>query len=77
MGKFKIVFVSLYIFLVIGSVQNYEKTYGSPIFSFVGIIDNFIFNLVPAAIFTGVAYLIYKGYLKLFKRNSGKEGEKS
>jgi len=77
MGKFKIVFIALYIFLVIGSVQDYEETYGAPIFSFVGIIDNFIFNLLPAAIFTGIAYLIYKGYLKIFKRNSGKQGEQS
>jgi hypothetical protein len=77
MGKFKIVFISLYIFLIVGSVQNYEKTYGAPIFSFVGIIDNFVFNLIPAAIFTGIAYLIYKGYLKIFKRKSGNQGEQS
>lgn len=77
MGKFRIIFIAFYIFSVIGSVQNYEKTYGGSVFSFAGIIDNFVFNLVPAAIWTGVAYLIYKGYLKIFKRKSGNQGEQS
>ena len=76
-GKFRIIFIAFYIFSVIGSVQNYEKTYGGSVFSFAGIIDNFVFNLVPAAIWTGVAYLIYKGYLKNFKRKSGNQGEQS
>jgi len=76
-GKFKIIFIAFYILTVIGSVQNYEKNYGGSVFSFAGIIDNFVFNLVPAAIWTGVAYLVYRGYLKIFKRNSGKQGEQS
>ena len=76
-GKFKIIFIAFYFLSVIGSVQNYEKTYGAPIFSLVGIFDNFIVNLLPAAIFTGIAYLIYKGYLKIFKRKSGNQGELS
>lgn len=77
MGKFKIIFIFFYILSVIGSVQNYEKAYGGSIFSLAGIIDNFIFNLIPAAIFTGIAYLIYKGYRRIFKRNSGNEGKQS
>jgi len=74
-GKFKVIFITFYLLSVIGSVQNYEKNYGSSVFSLVGIFDNFIVNLLPAAIFTGIAYLIYKGYSRLFKRNSGKQGE--
>ena len=75
MGKFKVIFIAFYFLSVIGSVQNYEKNYGMSVISLIGIFDNFIVNLLPAAIFTGIAYLIYKGFLKLFKRNSGKQGE--
>jgi hypothetical protein len=74
-GKFKVIFIAFYFLSVIGSVQNYEKNYGMSVISLIGIFDNFIVNLLPAAIFTGIAYLIYKGFLKLFKRNSGKQGE--
>jgi hypothetical protein len=76
-GKFKVIFIAFYLLSVIGSVQNYEKNYGSSVSSLIGIFDNFIVNLLPAAIFTGIAYLIYKAYLKLFKRNSGQKGEQS
>ncbi len=70
-GKFKYVFIGIYLLSVIGSVQNYEKQFDGEIFSLIGIFDNFIFNLLPAAIWTGLIFLIYKLFLKVFKKNKG------
>ena len=71
MGKFKYVFIGIYLLSVIGSVQNYEKQFDGEIFSLIGVFDNFIFNLLPAAIWTGLIFLIYKLFLKVFKKNKG------
>jgi lipoprotein signal peptidase len=71
MGKLKYVFIAIYVLSVIGSVQNYEKQFGGEVFSPLGIIDNFVFNLLPAAIWTGVIFLVYKLFLKVFKKNKG------
>ena len=68
MGKFKYVFIGIYLLSVIGSVQNYEKQFDGEIFSLIGVFDNFIFNLLPAAIWTGLIFLIYKLFLKVFKK---------
>ena len=71
MGKFKFVFIPIYILSVIGSVQNYEKDYGGSVFSLAGIVDNFILNILIAGIWTGLIYLIYRLFLKVFKKNKG------
>ena len=71
MGKFKYVFIGIYLLSVIGSIQNYEKQFDGEIFSLIGIFDYFIFNLLPAAIWTGLIFLIYKLFLKVFKKNKG------
>jgi hypothetical protein len=70
-GKFRYVFIGIYLLSVIGSVQNYEKQFGGEVFSPIGIFDNFIFNLLPAAIWTVLIFLIYKLFLKVFKKNKG------
>jgi hypothetical protein len=72
-GKLKYIFIAIYLLSVIGSIQNYEKQFGEKVFSPFGIFNNFIFNLLPAAIWTGLIYLIYKLFLKVFKRNKGAE----
>jgi hypothetical protein len=62
---FKIVLVLLYAFSVLGSVQNYSATYsGQPVFSLIGIIDNFVITLIPSAI----VYAIGAFYFRFFKR---------
>jgi hypothetical protein len=67
--KYRFVFIGFYLFAVLGSVQNYTKQYGMDVLSPIGIIDNFVFNLLPAAIFTGIWILIHKAILKIFKRH--------
>jgi hypothetical protein len=70
-GKFKYIFIAIYLLSVIGSIQNYKKQFGIEVFSPIGIFDNFIFNLLPAAVWTGLIFLIYKLFLKVFKKNKG------
>ena len=68
MKKYRYFFLGFYAFSVLGSVQTYSKQYGMEVFSLVGIIDNFVVSLLPAAIFTGIVILIHKLYLRLFKK---------
>lgn len=62
---FKILLVLLYAISVLGSVQNYSATFnGQPVFSLIGIIDNFVFTLIPSAI----VYVIGTFYFRFFKK---------
>ena len=72
MKKFKILFWAIYVFGVVGSVQTYQSTYGGPILSFAGIIDNFIVPLIAAALIVGLVSLVDRTYLKIKKRSSEK-----
>jgi lipoprotein signal peptidase len=69
MRKYQYWFFGFYALGVIGSVQNYKKQYGMDVFSPIGIFDNFVFNLLPAAIFTGIILLIHKTYLRMSGKN--------
>lgn len=65
MKIFKVFLIGLYAFIVLGSVQTYSSQYnGQEIFSFVGIVDNFIISAIPSAIIYGIGLLIRKIYLK-------------
>ncbi len=66
--SYSYVFVGIYLFSVLGSVQNYSKQYGMDVLSPIGIFDNFVFNLLPAAIFTGLWVLVHKIILRVLKR---------
>jgi hypothetical protein len=66
--SYSYVFVGIYLFSVLGSVQNYSKQYGMDVLSPIGIFDNFVFSLLPAAIFTGLWVLVHKIILRVLKR---------
>lgn len=62
---FKIILILLYAITVLGSVQNYSATYnGQPVFSLVGIIDNFVFTLIPSAIVYAIGTLCFRFFKK-------------
>ena len=65
MKIFKIALVAIYAFSVLGSVQNYSATYnGQPVFSLVGIIDNFIVTMLLPLIIYGIGLLVRKFFFK-------------
>lgn len=65
MNIFKGILVGLYLFIVLGSVQNYSARYnGQEVFSLVGIIDNFVITAVLPLIIYGIGLLIRKFFLK-------------
>ena len=65
MKIFKGVLLAFYILIVLGSVQNYSATYGGqPVFSLVGIIDNFIVTAILPAIIYGIGLLVRKFFFK-------------
>lgn len=58
---FKIILFALYAFIVLGSVQTYSANYnGQAVFSFTGIIDNFIITALLPLIIYGVGLLLRK-----------------
>jgi hypothetical protein len=60
MKIFKVFLVVLYAFIVLGSVQTYSTTYGGEVFSFAGIIDNFLVPAVLPLIIYGIVLLVRK-----------------
>jgi hypothetical protein len=69
MKQYKYFFIGFYLLAVLGSVQGYKKQYGMEVLSPIGIFDNFVFSLLPAAIFTAIVMLIHKLYLRLFRKS--------
>jgi len=72
MKKFRILFWAIYVFGVVGSIQTYQATYGGSVFSFAGIIDNFLVPLIAAAVIVGLVSLVHRTYLKIKNRSLGK-----
>jgi nucleoside recognition membrane protein YjiH len=67
MKIFKGILIVLYLFIVVGSIQNYSANYnGAAVFSLAGIIDNFVITLILPFIIYGIGLLVRKYF---FKRN--------
>ncbi len=71
MKIFKGVLVAFYALIVLGSVQNYSSQYnGQEVFSFAGIIDNFIVSAILPLIIYGIGLLIRKLFSKKLSPSS-------
>jgi hypothetical protein len=55
MKNFKGIMIALYVFIILGSVQNYSNQYnGQEVFSLIGILDNFVITAILPLIIYGV-----------------------